>query len=292
MSVVQALASLAAGLATACLIVAVIRVAESERGVLLIDRSRTRINYTVFQWREMFTLLHSEGRIDGTMGRRRAMLIAAFFSALLGFSLLGPIGGVFAAVATPLAWRHFLRARRDRYAKRIDGGCAELANALASALAAGNSVRGALLVAGNSTPTPLVGELEKLGVDLALGSSIADALAGLRGRTNSARIDSLVGAIELHQGSGGDLILLMRELGDSFRARDQALRDAQSATVQARYTAGVVAVIPLGMGLICELAKPGSVTGAFGYLPTALMLLVAASIMALGVLSSWRIGGV
>ncbi|MGB0889614.1 MAG: hypothetical protein ACPGWS_04960, partial [Solirubrobacterales bacterium] len=77
-----------------------------------------------------------------------------------------------------------------------------------------------------------------------------------------------------------------------FRARDRAIRDAQSATVQARYTAGVVAAMPLGMGVICELAKPGSVTGTLNYLPTAVMLVLAASVMALGTVGSWRIGSV
>ncbi|MGB0872188.1 MAG: type II secretion system F family protein [Solirubrobacterales bacterium] len=292
MSAVPALAAVFSAVAASGLVLAAANAAQSDAGGRSIARVRTRISYTFFQWREMFALLLSEGRVDGAMGQRRASLGAASVAAMVGFSLVGPLGAVLGAATVPLVWRHVLRARRARYAKRIDAGCAELATALAAALAAGNSVRGALLVAGTTTPEPLAAELQKLGVDLALGNSVSDALAGLRGRTNSTRIESLVGAIELHQGSGGDLILLVRDLSDAFRARDRAIRDAQSATVQARYTAGVVAAMPLGMGVICELAKPGSVTGALNYLPTAVMLVLAASVMALGTVGSWRIGSV
>ncbi len=292
MSAVPALAAALAGVAGSGVVIAAVRVAQSDAAGRLIARGRSRINYTAFQWREMFALLLSEGRVDAAVGQRRAGMVAALVAGLIGFSLIGPLGAALGAGTVPLVWRSVLRARRRRYAKRIDAGCAELATALAAALSAGNSVRGALLVAGTTTPEPLAAELQKLGVDLALGNSVGDALAGLRGRTNSTRIESLVGAIKLHQGSGGDLILLVRELSDAFRARDRALRDAQSATVQARYTAGIVAAIPLGMAVICELAKPGSVTGALNYLPTAVMLVVAAAIMALGTFGSWRIGSV
>jgi tight adherence protein B len=148
-----------------------------------------------------------------------------------------------------------------------------------------------LLTAGAATPEPLATELDRAAVDLTLGGGIGDALASLRSRTNSARIESLAGAIELHRGSGGDLVRLMRELADAFRARDRALRDAHSASAQARFTAIVVAAIPIVFGAALELAAPGSVTGALGLLPTAMMLAISIALMALGVALAYRIGG-
>jgi tight adherence protein B len=252
--------------------------------------SWSRIGLSVIQWRDLFSLLLHEGRVEGAFGGRRAIIGSCAVAAVAGFSLLGILGATAGIAVAPFALRLAIRARRDQYAAKIDACAAELALALASALAAGHSVRGALLVAGQSTPEPLNSEVDKLAVDLTLGSSISDALAALRSRTSSSRIESLVGAIELHKGSGGDLVQLMRELAESFRARDRAKRDAHSATAQARFTAIVVAAMPLGLAIVIELAKPGSITGALAYLPTAVMMVIAAGLMAIGGWATYRIG--
>ncbi len=234
--------------------------------------------------------LVEEGRIDTAFGGRRALGSAVAAGGVVGWSALGPVGGAIGAASAPLLLRTFMRARRRRHAARFDAGAADLALALASALAAGRSVRGALLTAGGSTPAPLGTELERVAVDLTLGRGLGAALSDLRVRTGSERIGSLVAAIELHRGSGGDLVRLTRELADAFRDRDRATRDALAATAQARYTAIVVAAIPFVVLAALELASPGMVTGALSYLPTAAMLVGSVGLMSLGVLLARRTG--
>lgn len=242
--------------------------------------------------RRHLTTIVWEGRIDHRLGERRALNVALLVAGVFGYSLLGLFGAVFALALTPPVWRSVLVARRRHYANRVDGGCDEFAMALASALSAGNSVRGALMVSSGAVESPLKSEVEKLCVDLTLGDSVADAMAAIRDRTRSPRIEAISGAIALHQDSGGDLVELMRELASAFRARDRAERDARAATTQARYTAGIVAAIPIVMGVCCELIKPGSVSGAAAYLPTAMMLALAALVMLIGVTACFRVGRV
>ena len=153
-------------------------------------------------------------------------------------------------------------------------------------------MRGALLASARATPEPLAHELDRACVDLTLGQNVEDALATLRSRTASARIESLTGAIELHRSSGGDLVQLMRELAAAFRTRDIARRDAKTATAQARFTAIVVAAIPLTLAFVAELASPGSVSGAFAFAPTALLMLVSLVLLAAGCVLCARIGRV
>ena len=243
------------------------------------------------RWRLIARQLLDEGRIDESFGGRRFFAASLVVGAICGFTALGTLGVPIGMALAPFGLRAAVRSRRRRYAARIDSCAPELALALASSLAAGRSVRGALLTAGVATPEPLATELDRAAVDLTLGGGIGDALASLRSRTSSARIESLAGAIELHRGSGGDLVRLMRELADAFRARDRALRDAHSASAQARFTAIVVAAIPLVMGAGLELAAPGSVTGALALLPTAMMLALSIALMAFGVALAHRIGG-
>lgn len=249
------------------------------RGMVAVDRARRYVD-----------LIIREGRVDRHFGERRALLCAIAVVFFLGYSLLGLLGAMLAAGVTPSAWKSVLKARREHYARRIDAGCDQFAMALASALSAGNSVRGAMLISESGVTGPLAVEIDKLCVDLALGDSVTDAMAAIRDRTQSARVEAIAGAIALYTDSGGDLVELLRELAASFRARDRAKRDARSATTQARYTAGIVAAIPLTMAVGCELLKPGSVSGAFSLLPTAVMLAVALIVMLLGVTASFRVG--
>ena len=103
---------------------------------------------------------------------------------------------------------------------------------------------------------------------------------------------SLVCIDEFELDDPGDTVLmsrLMRELADAFRARDRAIRDAHSASAQARFTAIVVAAIPILVAAALELAAPGAVTGALTLLPTAMMLGVSVALMSCGVLMSHRI---
>lgn len=241
------------------------------------------------RWRRIVGELTQEGRIDQAFGGRRIFAATVAAGAVAGWSLIGIPGVVAGALSGPLALRSLVRGRRRRYAAQIDACAPELAQALASALAAGRSVRGALLTAGVGTPAPLAAELDRAAVDLTLGGSVTDALAALRSRTGSARIESMAGAIELHRGSGGDLVRLMRELSEAFRARDRATRDALAASAQARYTAYVVAAIPVAVFCVLELVRPGAVSGAFALVATALMLLVAFALIAGGVLLARRI---
>ncbi|MBJ7458680.1 MAG: type II secretion system F family protein [Thermoleophilaceae bacterium] len=261
-------------------------------GALLADVTRVaRLGGSRQRARLIARQLLDEGRIHESFGGRRFFAGSLLIGIIVGFTALGGYGIPIGMALAPVMLRAAVRSRRRRYAARIDACAAEFALALASSLAAGRSVRGALLTAGVATPGPLADELDRAAVDLTLGGGIPDALASLRSRTNSARIESLAGAIELHRGSGGDLVRLMRELADAFRARDRALRDAHSASAQARFTAIVVAAIPIVTAAGLELFAPGLVTGALTLLPTAMMLALSLALMAVGVLLAHRLGG-
>jgi tight adherence protein B len=259
--------------------------AQNDRGVELLKSQRDG-------WARMLRLAATEGRIDEAFGSRRVLVASLTGGGLAGFSLGGLPGAALGATLAPLAVRSTIRARRRRYAAQVDAGAAELAQALASLLAGGRSIRGALLAASATLPDPLKSELDRTTVDLTLGRSFAQALDALNARTGSKRIETLCGAIELQRGSGGDLVKMMRELATAFRERDRALRDARTASAQARYTAYVVAAIPVAVLAAIELASPSSVSGALTFLPTAVMLAIAIGLLASGTLLARRVGSV
>jgi tight adherence protein B len=264
----------------------------ARRDSALDRRAGQALRGSLLRWQATIVAVSRDGSMAPVRLRRRLWLAASAAGAVCGFSVLAAAGAVIGAAAGPYAMKLFLRSRRERFAARIDECAAEFALALAAALAGGNSVRGALLVSARAIPEPLAGELDRACVDVTLGQNVEDALATLRSRTASPRIEALAGAIELHRSSGGDLVRLMRELAAAFRSRDIAKRDAKAATAQARFTAIVVAAIPLTLAVVSELARPGSVSGAFAFAPSALMMVLALVLIASGCVLCARIGKV
>ena len=244
------------------------------------------------RWRLIVQQVLDEGASTNRSAASRSSRPRSRWARLRGFVALGAFGIPIGMAIAPFGLRAVVRSRRRRYAARIDACAPELALALASSLAAGRSVRGALLTAGAATPEPLAsGTRSRSGrPDARRRNRRCTRLVAIAHELGAGS-NRLSGAIELHRGSGGDLVRLMRELADAFRARDRALRDAHSASAQARFTAIVVAAIPLVVGVALELARPGSVTGALTLLPTAMMLGISIALMAFGVALAHRIAG-
>src|SRR5204862_202582 len=121
-----------------------------------------------------------------------------------GLALVGPGPAVPVAAAGPAGAGWWLGARGRRYRRAVEGGLAEIATATADALAAGRSVRAALEAAARSLEGPPAAEMGRVRADLELGASTSEALAALRRRLRSPRIDALCAALSTHQLAGGD----------------------------------------------------------------------------------------
>jgi tight adherence protein B len=102
-------------------------------------------------------------------------------------------------------------------------------------------------------------------------------LERLRARARAPAWDTIVAAIGLQREAGGDLAGLLRSIAAGLEdaARDEA--DARSATAQARFTAWLVALLPVGAAALAELADPGFVVGLLRA-PLAPWLLGAAAV--------------
>ncbi len=85
-------------------------------------------------------------------------------------------------------------------------------------------------------------------------------------------------AILLQRDAGGDLPALLRELAAALEAAARQDRDALAATAQARFTARLVLLLPVGAALLAELASPGFIAGLVGN-PVSASLTAAALIL-------------
>ena len=76
------------------------------------------------------------------------------------------------------------------------------------------------------------------------------------------RWDTIVAAILLQRDAGGDLAGLLRAIAAALEDAARVEADARSATAQARFTAWLVALLPVGAAVLAELADPGYVARA------------------------------
>jgi len=198
-----------------------------------------------------------EGRAPTRPERRRLVLVSAGALAVAGWLVGGPGLGAAAAVAGPALAAGAVRARRRRYARELRRGAAGAARALADAVGAGHSIRGAVAAVAEGTSGPAGRELRVAAHAFALGAPTDTVLERLRRRAADPAWDAIVAGILLQRDAGGDLVGLLREQAAALEAAERSERDAQAATAQARFTARLVLLLPAGAALLAELASPG-----------------------------------
>jgi tight adherence protein B len=219
-----------------------------------------------------------EGREPTRPERRRLGLLATAALLAGGWLAGGPALAVLAAVAGPALAVALVRARRRRYAADLRRGAPAAARALADALATGHSIRGAVAATAPALPGAAGHELRGAAAGLALGDATEAALERLRLRAASPAWDTIVAGILLQRDAGGDLAALLRDLAASLEEGERLERDARAATAQARFTARIVVLLPLGAALLAELGSPGFLASLLARPASAAMVALAAAL--------------
>jgi len=231
-----------------------------------------------------------EGYAPSADEQRRLALIGSVALAALAILVagLGPLALV--AAAGPWCAGALIARRRERYRRAVERAIPEIAAAIADAISGGHSVRGALTAASRSLDGPPAAELARVAADLELGSSTREALAGMRSRLRSERVDSLATALLSQQAAGGDVAALMRRLAAAAAERDRVADEARAATTQARFTGLLVVALPGGAALFAELLEPGFISRVLAEPVSAALLIAAAALQAAGFAVIRRLG--
>lgn len=245
-----------------------------------------------FEAVEAVARIGREGHPPASPGRVRIRVAAATAAAIFGFVLLGPGPAAVAFLAAPLLVGRAVSFAGERYRRVAVAGIPAVCVAMADALSAGRSIRGALTAAAASAPGPAGVELQRVVAELALGATTDSALRDLRGRIPGPETDALVTATILQARAGGDLETLLRGLARAAEDQARIEDDARTATAQARFTGLIVVLLPFGGAILAELAAPGFVAGLLGQPLTAWLVLLAVALQVTGAVAVRRLGAV
>jgi tight adherence protein B len=231
-----------------------------------------------------------EGYAPSAEEQRRLAMLGSATIAAVTMLIAGPGPLAVAAAAGPWCVGVLVARRRERYRRAVERSVPDVAAAIADAISGGHSVRGALAAAAGSLEGPSSAELSRVAADLELGSSTGDALAAMRGRLRSDRIDSLATALLSQQVAGGDVAALMRRLAAAAADQDRVDDEARAATTQARFTGLLVVALPAGAALFAELLQPGFVSRVVSEPASAAMLIAAGGLQMVGFALIRRLG--
>jgi tight adherence protein B len=178
------------------------------------------------------------------------ILIGLFrFGISVGPLILGAVG----FIIPPLVVRYLQRRRRDLFNAQLAGMLQLLSNSLKT----GYAIDRALETVAAKSPPPVSTEFERVTTEIALGTSVEDALSGLLLRIDSPDLEFIVTAILLHVRVGGNLAEVLDNISDTLRDRLQTKRDMSVLTAQSRASATIITGLPILLALGLYVFVPG-----------------------------------
>lgn len=215
---------------------------------------------------------------------------------MMAFALLVPVAlvlmGVYAGlvvigVVLVMTWAFLSRQAARRRAQIIDQ-LPDFLESVTRVLSAGNSLEESLVSSAQEASEPLRGLFVSIGRQIRLGAPVEGVLAdmGEIHRIRDLRVMALAAAI--NRKYGGSLRDIFRSLVQAIRSRDMAARELRALTAETRFSAIVLAVIPVGLMLYILAMNPEYYGDMWADGGGRLMLLGSAAMQAAGVFVIWR----
>jgi tight adherence protein B len=159
---------------------------------------------------------------------------------------IGPVLTI-AAVAVAVSILQLVRRRRrtsqrHRAAEQI----ADAVGAMSAGLRAGLSLPQSFAYARDEADEPLRGDLASLVDKIEVGTPVGEALSEWAEAQGSEDALLIVGVLDVHRRSGGDLPTVLDGLAGTLRERRAAFRDVRALTAQARLSGVILGMLPIG----------------------------------------------
>jgi tight adherence protein B len=224
----------------------------------------------------------------------------AAWSAWLGGMAVGPLlalaaaGPGLAAVvggACAVGPALVVRARRGRAGDRLEQALPAALEAVARSLRTGASLRQAVAEAAVATPGRLGAELARAAGEAELGGSLVNALEALARRQGGSGVGLAVAALCLGAETGGAQARAVDGVAATLRERLGVGAELRALSAQARISALVIGLAPLGFGAFAAAADPRTSGFLLHTGPGLALLAVGLALDGLGWLWMQRLAG-
>lgn len=165
---------------------------------------------------------------------------------LIAFVTTGPLVAIGGLAGAALIRHLVRRRRRTRERHRAAEQIADAVGALSAGLRAGLSLSQSFAYARDEADEPLRSDLAGMVDKIDVGTPVGEALADWADAQGSEDALLIVGVLDLHRRSGGDLPTVLDSLAGTLRERRAAFRDVRALTAQARLSGVILGMLPIG----------------------------------------------
>ncbi|MET9951048.1 type II secretion system F family protein [Streptomyces sp. NPDC006339] len=211
-----------------------------------------------------------------------AMAAAVVALWITGQTLLSPFFGPICGFLGVWVAMGFLNWQRQKRIEKFINQLPELSRILANATQAGLALRMALSLAADELEAPAGDELERVAQQLAVGTSVDDALGELAERLPSRELVVLVTTLVLANRAGGTVVSSLRNLTETLEERKETRREVRTQLSQVSMTAYAVPVIGVGSLLLIDNMQPGALDRMTGSAAGQLAVVVAFALYVVG----------
>ncbi|MEM9654080.1 MAG: type II secretion system F family protein [Actinomycetota bacterium] len=170
-------------------------------------------------------------------------------------------GSLFAAVAVALivgvGGYAAVVALARRRVSQFESQLPDTLQLLSGTLKAGYSLPQGLEAVSTEIADPMGYELRRAITEAQLGREIEDALAGVAERLGSPDFAWVVMAIGIQREVGGNLAEVLLTVAETMMQRDRLSREVSALTAEGRVSAGILAMLPPGLGVVMYVMNPG-----------------------------------
>lgn len=144
----------------------------------------------------------------------------------------------------------------------IEERFADAVGAVAAAVRSGASLTQAIRYASTEAVSPVRDDLALVVEQVDTGIALDQALRSWSSARPGANVELVVGALELHRRSGGDLPAVLDQVVGTIRDRVSITREVRSLTAQARMSAWILGLLPVGFFGFLWLTSRKDIEGA------------------------------
>jgi tight adherence protein B len=208
--------------------------------------------------------------------------VAPIIPVLLDYNELQYLfAGVLGGAVLPVFVLRFLRARRiQRFSEQLP----DAIDVIVRSLKAGHPIQTAISLVAREMPDPVGSEFGMVTDELSFGLELESALNNMAIRVGQDDLPLFVTSVSIQSGTGGNLAAILEGLSKLIRERFKMRRKIKALSSEARFSANVLAGLPVVIYFMAQIADPTFFDATKGQPETQTITIISLCWMAIGML--------
>lgn len=191
------------------------------------------------------------------------IVAGAAAAGLVGYRFAGVAGSLAAIAALAIAPGLARRRRARLLERRIQEHLAEAVALIATAMRTGRSLLQAIELSADELDPSLGATFRRLVDRTELGDPMDEAIDAWAEELGGPDARLVAGVLKLHRRTGGSLSTTLEDLAGTLRSRRSAAREVESLTAQARLSATILGLLPIGFFLFLSVVARDDLEAAY-----------------------------